>query len=347
MGPRVPGTRVAALDPAAEHRWVMETLPKVSRTFALCIRLLPRELEHPVAVAYLLCRIADTVEDSAALPAAEKRALLDEFRAALAARTSTAALQAQFADARTDDERLARDCELALEAFRRIPPAQRDAIRPHVEEMCRGMAEFAEARGRAGALFALPDLAALDRYCYYVAGTVGHLLTALFVLHDDGIDPERRARLTGLATSFGLGLQLTNIIKDVTVDRARGWSFVPADLCRQFGIAPEELELAERRGEAMAVMGVLVRKARQHLDDALAYVTTLPRSAYGIRMFCLIAVYLAIRTLRLAERDARLLDRAHKLKITRGDVQRTLAVTSVVAPVNALVRGYYGVLARG
>ncbi|HET7041701.1 MAG TPA: phytoene/squalene synthase family protein, partial [Gemmatimonadales bacterium] len=324
-------------DVAGERRWVRETLPKVSRTFALCIRLLPDGLEHPVAVAYLLCRIADTIEDSATLSAARKRTLLDEFRAALAARTSTAGLQAEFAGATTDDARLTRECELALEAFRRLPGAQQDAIRPHVDEMCRGMAEFAEARAGAGALFSLPDLPALDRYCYYVAGTVGHLLTALFALHDRGIDPARRERLTGLATSFGLGLQLTNIIKDVTVDRARGWSFVPADLCRQVGIAPEELEHAERRGEAMAVMGVLIAKARQHLDDALAYVTTLPRTAYGIRMFCLIAVYLAIRTLRLAERDTRLLDRAHKLKITRGEVQRTLAVTSVVAPSNLLV----------
>ena len=326
---------------------VRETLGRVSRTFALCIRLLPRELEHPVAVAYLLCRIADTIEDSATLPAAAKRALLEEFRDALVTRSPTPGLQREFAAARTDDERLAHECEAALAAFRHLPPAQQRAIRPHVEEMCEGMAEFAEARGKEGALFSLPDVAALDRYCYYVAGTVGHLLTSLFAQQARGIDAERREKLAALATSFGLGLQLTNIIKDVTVDRARGWSFVPADLCRAHGLAPEELELPEHRAEAMVVMGVLVRKARGHLDDAVTYCTTLPRSAYGIRMFCLIALYLAIRTLRLAERDIRLLDRSHKLKITRREVERTVAVTSLVAPVNALVRGYYGTLARG
>jgi farnesyl-diphosphate farnesyltransferase len=97
----------------------------------------------------------------------------------------------------------------------------------------------------------------------------------------------------------------------------------------------------------MAVMGELATKARGHLDDALRYSTLLPRREYGIRMFCLIAVYLAIRTLRLAERDVRLLDRTHHLKVTRGDVRRTLATTSIVAPSNLLVRGYYGILARG
>lgn len=324
----------------------METLPKVSRTFALCIRLLPPELEHPVAVAYLLCRIADTIEDSATLAAPEKRRLLDDFRTALASDGAPSALATSFATPRNADEELTRDAGRALAEFRRLPREQQGEIRPWVEEMCAGMAEFAEARGRTGGLFALPDLAALDRYCYIVAGTVGHLLTGLFARHDPAIDADLRARLTSLSTSFGLGLQLTNIIKDVTVDRERGWSFVPAELCRQFGIAPEELERPEHRAKAMALMQVLTAKARQHLDDALTYCTALPRSAYGIRMFCLIAVYLAIRTLRLAERDPRLLDRDHKLKITRGDVKRTVAVASVVAPVNALVRGYYGLLAK-
>lgn len=338
---------MTGLDPAAERRWVAETLPRVSRTFALCIRLLPPALEHPVAVAYLLCRIADTIEDSAALSAPEKRRLLDDFRRALGSDAMPAALPATFAAPTTADEVLTRDAALALTAFRRLPDGQQGEIRPYVEEMCAGMAEFAEARGAAGGLFALPDVAALDRYCYYVAGTVGHLLTGLFARHDPAIDPALRARLASLSTSFGLGLQLTNIIKDVTVDRERGWSFVPAELCRQFGIAPEELERPEHRAKAMALMQVLTRKARQHLDDALTYCTALPRSAYGIRMFCLIAVYLAIRTLRLAERDPRLLDRSHKLKITRGEVKRTVAVAGIVAPVNTLVRGYYGILARG
>lgn len=334
-------------DPAAERRWVMETLPKVSRTFALCIRLLPPELEHPVAVAYLLCRIADTIEDSAPLPAAEKRRLLGDFRAAVVSGGDPSSLAAAFAAPGTADEELTRDAARALAEFRRLSAGQQEEIRPWVIEMCAGMAQFAEARGEVGGLFALPDIAALDRYCYYVAGTVGHLLTGLFARHDPAIDDGLRTRLSSLSTSFGLGLQLTNIIKDVTVDRERGWSFVPAELCRQFGIAPEELERPEHRTKAMALMQVLTRKARQHLDDALSYCTALPRSAYGIRMFCLISVYLAIRTLRLAERDPRLLDRDHKLKITRGAVKRTVAVASVVAPVNLLVRGYYLLLARG
>lgn len=330
----------------AERAWVAATLPRVSRTFALCIRLLPEALEHPVAVAYLLCRIADTVEDSAQLSAAEKSTLLAEFRDAVGRAGDAPLIRANFTGATTADGVLTHNAGTALCAFRRLPAEMQERIRPWVQEMCDGMAEFARAREAAGELFALPDLAALDRYCYFVAGTVGHLLTGLFTLHSSTIDPERRARLEALATSFGLGLQLTNIVKDVTADRERGWSFVPATLCREYGLTPEELTRPERRAEAMQVMRVLSAKARAHLDDALTYCTSLPRREHGIRMFCLIAVYLAIRTLRLAERDPRLLDRDHTLKITRDDVKRTLFTAALVAPSNGLVRAYYGVLAR-
>ena len=40
-------------------------LPEVSRTFALNIPVLPSPLDLVVTVAYLLCRIADTLEDEA------------------------------------------------------------------------------------------------------------------------------------------------------------------------------------------------------------------------------------------------------------------------------------------
>src|SRR5437763_14144097 len=54
-----------------------EILPAVSRTFALSIRLLPGELGAAVRCAYLICRIADTLEDEPNLPAESKAELFD------------------------------------------------------------------------------------------------------------------------------------------------------------------------------------------------------------------------------------------------------------------------------
>jgi len=54
-------------------------LPKVSRTFAPTIKMLPKALFIPVAVAYLLCRIADTVEDEAGITKRQKEQMLELY----------------------------------------------------------------------------------------------------------------------------------------------------------------------------------------------------------------------------------------------------------------------------
>ena len=335
-------------DPAAAA-FCRGILPRVSRTFALGIRLLPGDLERAVRVAYLLCRIADTIEDSAELPREDKRRLLDHWRRCLESGGPTAGpVAAAFARERSHEERLAHYADLVLAAFRALSTPEQDAIRPWVQEMARGMAEFAGRPDRSGAvgLEALASVADLDRYCYYVAGTVGHLLTELFRLHHPAVTGDRYRRLEALATSFGLGLQLTNIIKDVADDRRRGWSFVPRELCQMAGIRPEELQDTAHIEEARRVMHLLIEKARGHLGDALTYSVTLPRTAYRIRIFCLTSLYFAVRTLRAADTDPRLLDPSHRVKITRGDVYRTVAVSHLVAPFDSLVRRYYRALAR-
>jgi Squalene/phytoene synthase len=54
-------------------------LPQVSRSFALTIPQLPVELRTPVSNAYLLCRIADTIEDESALSVEDTLMSLQRF----------------------------------------------------------------------------------------------------------------------------------------------------------------------------------------------------------------------------------------------------------------------------
>jgi len=345
-GRPMPAVSAPAADGSQDAAYCQQMLPLVSRTFAACIRLLPPPLDHQILISYLLCRIADTIEDTADLSIQDKEEKLRAFSRALTD-GSDPGLEQVFGQPRTADEQLARDHQAVLREFNRLGLPQRQAIAPYVQEMCAGMAEFARIHDqiRPGRLVSLTSIDDLDRYCYFVAGTVGHLLTELFRLHHPRVTRRHYTRLKELATSFGLGLQLTNIIKDVADDRQRGWSFVPRQLCHLAGISPEDLNDAQHRAQAQVVMNALIAKARIHLKDALQYCTALPRSQYRIRLFCLTPLYFAIRTLVLAERDPRLLDPSHKVKITRGEVYRTISMTYLVAGNNHLVRAYFRQLA--
>ncbi len=321
-------------------------LPKVSRTFAICIRLLPDDLEHAVLVAYLLCRVADTIEDSPFLAQHEKVRLLCAFGHSLDPDGSGAGLlRDTFRSSTSDEELLAREADTVLAEFHRLPSGQQDAVRPWIKEMCSGMAEFTGRTSIASEHASIVTVDDLERYCYYVAGTVGQLLTELFRQHRPLPTTEQYQRMKSLATSFGLGLQLTNIIKDVADDRRRGQSFLPQQMCREAGISPDDIQDTAHVAESRRVLQSLIQKARDHLCDALDYSTALPRRHYGIRNFCLTSLYFAVATLRLADRDQRLLDPNHKIKIPRAQVYRTIFITRIIAPVNWMVRLYFRMLA--
>ena len=71
-------------------------LQGVSRTFALTIPELPSPLSRVVANAYLLCRIADTIEDDKHLPFEEKRRLSERFIRVVAAEDSAESFAADL-----------------------------------------------------------------------------------------------------------------------------------------------------------------------------------------------------------------------------------------------------------
>ncbi len=336
------------IDAAADRRFCNEMLPKVSRTFAICIRLLPRQLEHPVLVAYLLCRIADTIEDTTSLSGSQKNRLLEDFRRCLEHdREDASTLRTAFDEYRDDDERLARESDVVLREFRRLPLPLQEKIKPWVMEMCAGMAQFIDIAGSGskGYVTSLNTVDDLDRYCYYVAGTVGNMLTDIFSQVKPQIDEVDYARMKTLATSFGLGLQLTNIIKDVADDRKRGHNYLPRTLCRGAGIEPEDVQDGRYPHESRQVVDALVRKAQGHLCDALDYTTCVPRRQHGIRSFCLTSLFFAVKTLRLTEMDDTVLSPSKKLKISRAAVHRTILTTQLIASHDGLVEAYFRRLA--
>ena len=57
-------------------------LPQVSRSFYLSLRVLPQGLRQPIGLAYLFCRAADTITDTALLPRELRLTYLGRYRAA-------------------------------------------------------------------------------------------------------------------------------------------------------------------------------------------------------------------------------------------------------------------------
>ena len=168
-------------------------LEEVSRTFALTIPQLPTGLREVVANAYLLCRIADTIEDDPQMSLDAKRYFSDQFVRVLdgerAAMRFSDELYPQLSTQLPVTER-----ELVLNTPRVVrithgfDERQQRPMRRCVRIMSGGMASFQENASRGG----LADMAAMDSYCYHVAGVVGQLLRPPGRLGRCLLHPERR-----------------------------------------------------------------------------------------------------------------------------------------------------------
>jgi len=122
-----------------------------------------------------------------------------------------------------------------VRAFESLDTDAQDAIRPTVREMTTGMAGFVERYADEGGL-RIQTLSELEEYCWYVAGTVGELVTEL--LADDAA-PDDAETMREHARSFALLLQLVNVAKDVQPDYYEENNvYLPCGVARRAGTGP-------------------------------------------------------------------------------------------------------------
>jgi farnesyl-diphosphate farnesyltransferase len=358
------------LSPAEAAAFAAFALERVSRTFALNIRVLPEPLREQVLHAYLYCRMADTLEDDATLPVPEKAALLRVFAALFhpdfpgeisgpLAAALPPMLPPEWRQSRDWEKILLARTPLVLAAFSRFPDPARRTIADCVQAMCAGMADFALRQDRItrrpfekdGAAL-IETVADLDRYCWFVAGTVGVMLCDLFIAH--GNIPESRAgRMRARQVSFGSGLQLVNILKDIADDRARGVSWLPGDLLAAEGITAADFARPGFEEATRRVRAALLAKALRHLEEALEYTTAIPRRNRRLRLFCLWPLLMAAETLALigeggqrgqqgAAADAGKAREDARFKITRARVARIVRLTGILWWSDGWLRAEFG-----
>jgi farnesyl-diphosphate farnesyltransferase len=323
-----------------------QILPLVSRSFALTIPQLPAALRTPVTNAYLLCRIADTIEDEAALSAAQTLAALHRFVAVVRGKDKAARLASELApllcESTSPAEReLVRNMERVIRVTAHLGERQRGAIERCVEVMCDGMHQFQ----RTASLRGLPCLSDLDDYCYYVAGVVGQLLTELFCSYSVAA-ASRRGALNDLAISFAQGLQMTNILKDMWEDRRRGACWLPQEVFTRHGVDLEQLSKQHRDVGFGAALSELVGIAHAHLRNALAFTLLIPGEETGIRRFCLWAIGLAVLTLRNIERAPDYMG-GRQVKVSHFGVAILKNMTSLAVRNDQMLRHLFEWASRG
>jgi phytoene synthase len=173
-----------------------------ARNFYYGIRLLPRDKRTALCAVYALARRIDDIGDGSDLPAEEKLRRLDELSSRLDDIGSESADPVLVAVAE-----VSRHFPIPLGAF---------------GELIEGVQ--LDVRGARYDTFT-----ELTQYCRYVAGSIGRLCLGVF---GSGADPAA----PDYADALGIGLQQTNILRDIREDLLAGRVYLPAEDLDRFGV---------------------------------------------------------------------------------------------------------------
>jgi len=321
-------------------------LEGVSRTFALTIPELPDGLEETVSNAYLLCRIVDTIEDEPQLNSSEKRVYCNQFCRVVEGRESAELFSGNLSASLSNNTSPAEHelIELTKRVIRithNFPEPYRKALERCVRIMSEGMISFQENASPDG----LKSMDELNRYCYHVAGVVGEMLTELFCLHSEEISKNKN-ELMDLSVSFGQGLQMTNILKDLWEDHERSACWLPQSVFNKHGFSLIDLRNRVSTPGFQEGLSYLIGITNMHLENALKYTLLIPAEEKGIRRFCLWAIGMAVLTIRKIYKNIDFTE-GEDVKITRNSVKATILLSNLTVKNDFLIRSFFDMARSG
>ena len=206
-------THVDRVSPSSDAECCARITCTQARTFTFASRFLPTEKRRAAFAVYAFCRVADDLVDEAAShPLGEVAHALATYRhllvEALAGRPSGP---------------IFRELSWAVARFG-IPDVP--------------LYELVAAVTRDLVPQSYGTWEDLAEYCRGVASTVGEICAHLFGVPDSA---HARHRALEYARTLGIAMQLTNILRDVGEDAARGRCYLPVEDLSAFGLSTEQI----------------------------------------------------------------------------------------------------------
>ncbi|PYM02461.1 MAG: hypothetical protein DMF19_02895 [Verrucomicrobia bacterium] len=320
----------------------LELLKPVSRSFYISIRLLPRALREPVALAYLLARTSDTIADSSAVDVEKRIELLGRFSRAIAGKDQTVgkAFEELLVSQRdpstelgmTAGERiLLESAEAILRSLENLSPEDQRDVRELLAIITRGQRQDLMRWG--GELTALANAEELREYTYLVAGCVGEFWTRVCFRKVQSFTARGETEMLELGANYGRGLQLVNILRDASNDLRAGRCYFPEDELCAANLSASDLLNAP--ADFLPIYLRWIAEARAGLDAGLEYSIAInpPR----VRVATVLPAMIGVRTLSMIE-ESGLEALRTRLKVPRNEVRGMIASTTITLASQSRLR---------
>jgi phytoene synthase len=239
---------------AAAYEACRAIAKREAKNFYYSFRVLPQHKSDAMCAVYAFMRKADDLADDESLSLDARRDAMAAWTAAWRASRTQASNDPLFLALNDTQQRFAISDEL-LEQL--VAGTTMD-----LQTTRQGVAERTIRReGLSTETYQVYEsFDALYRYCYLVASVVGLVCIRIFGYTDE------RADL--LAERTGVAFQLTNILRDIGEDAARGRVYLPLDDMRSAGVDLNSLSRAVKGSgvsrEVLDLMQVELRRAQEY-----------------------------------------------------------------------------------
>ena len=202
---------------------------KSASNLALAFILLPRPKRDAMSALYAFCREVDDVADNESVPAEKRRAQLAEWR--------------------NDIQRACENGSPQFDVNQELQPVIRQFHLPFelFDELIKGCEMDLDTKR-------YENFDQLELYCHRVASVVGLLSIEIFGYKN----PATR----DYAIYLGKALQLTNILRDVKNDAARGRIYLPLDELKKFNVSEAEILDSKYSGRYFTLAASVAKRAK-------------------------------------------------------------------------------------
>ncbi len=314
-----------------------DLLKAVSRSFGLTLRILPPPVRHPISIAYLLARTSDTIADTKLVAPAAREASLRQLAQAVQSGClePNALAFSPPRQTQTKERELLDRIHDSVALLQTVGQKERQLIQNVLQTIFVGQSLDLQRFQNASAqnVVCLKSDAELDDYTYRVAGCVGEFWTRI-CFQKLSANPNPPPELLRAGVRFGKGLQLLNILRDLSNDLQQGRCYLPQDALLQSGLSPKDLAIPspdETRQKMAPLFQRYVQKANHLLMDGWEYTNQLPRRWIRVRLACAWPVLIGLQTLKELPLDDPL-NPLRRAKISRHAVKTIIAKTILAYP---------------
>ena len=307
-------------------------LKLVSRSFSIAIAMLPKKVKKNIGNFYLLCRYADSIEDSN-LPTEKKAETFKKFIFSVkkedvmgVREVSKEILPFVIYE---NDKKMIKHFGRVMKEFVSFPKKDKEISKKWLTSMARGMQKYSKKD--------IENFRDLNNYCYFVAGTVGMYLTELF---EYKFNIARKVELSKRAKDFGLLLQKVNIIRDFSKDYKEGRVFWPKKLFAKHNVTVDNVFNEEHSVARQKILAEMIKSTKKNIANSIEYIEMLPKGETMLRASCAIPFCMALPTLMKCEENEKIFDTKEKVKIDRDEVAKILLMIKNNLGETSFIRDY-------